>query len=442
MPTVNFSGLATGLDTGSIISQLVELKRAPIYRLQSRRTGYENQKKALDTLKSKLVALQDAAKALDTANEFSSLKTTVANEDALTVTAGSGAAAGTYEIEVLQLARAQKTTSQGYDSKLNGVGGGVLSFTVNGETTDLDLGAGVSLEQLAERINNDVAGVGASIVFDGSATGGYHLVLSAAEAGTAGAFSVDASGMSGGITPILTTDVDHTARDASLRVDGIDVVASSNNPSDVISGLTLNLLAEGEGMTTVTVGTDTDGIAEKVQTLVDKYNDLFSYVTEQSGAEGTLRDNPSLRSVASRVESIFTTALSGGLGDVSLFSQVGITRGDARQIKFDKEDFASALENDFGSVRDFFIERDGNLGKTYLIDQAVEDMTDSIDGLFRISNDALNKKIDYADQSIERYERSIESYQLTLERRFTAMEQMVSQLQAQGNYLTSVMYSQ
>ena len=69
-------------------------------------------------------------------------------------------------------------------------------------------------------------------------------------------------------------------------------------------------------------------------------------------------------------------------------------------------------------------------------------MTDPIDGLFRISNDALNKKIDYADQSIERYERSIESYQLTLERRFTAMEQMVSQLQAQGNYLTSVMYSQ
>lgn len=442
MPMINFSGLATGLDTGSIVSQLVELKRAPIYRLQKRRTGFENQMKALDSLKAKLVALQDAAKGIDTAAEFSALKTTVANEDALTVAAGSGAAAGSYEINVTQLARAQKTTSQGYDSKLDSVGSGTLSFTVNGETTDLNLVGFNSLESLANKINNDVAGIGASIVFDGSTTGGYHLVLSAAEAGTAGAFSVDASGLSGGVTPILTTSVDHTARDAQLTVDGIAVTASSNNPSDVISGLTLNLLSDTEGPTTVTVATDSAGIGDSVQTLVDKYNDLFSFISEQSGASGTLRDNPTLRAVASRIEGIFTSSLSGGLGDVSLFSQVGITRGDARQIKFDKDKFTEALSNDFGGVRDLFIEREGNLGKTYLIDQAVENMTDSIDGLFRISNDALNKKMEYADSSIERYERSIASYQLTLERRFTAMEQMVSQLQAQGNYLSSFMSNQ
>ena len=83
----------------------------------------------------------------------------------------------------------------------------------------------------------------------------------------------------------------------------------------------------------------------------------------------------------------------------------------------------------------------GNVGKTYLIDTAIDDMTDSLTGLFRISTDALNKKIDYADQSIERYERSIETYQTTLERKFTAMEMMVSQLQAQGNYLSSIVSS-
>ncbi len=87
-----------------------------------------------------------------------------------------------------------------------------------------------------------------------------------------------------------------------------------------------------------------------------------------------------------------------------------------------------------------FIERDGNLGKSYLIDQAIENMTDSMDGLFKISTDALNKKIDYADQGIDRYERSIESYRVTMERKFTAMEMMVSQLQAQGSYLSGMNY--
>ena len=438
MAAVSFSGLATGLDTASIVSQLVELKRAPIYRLQARRQGFEAQQKALDTLKTKLLAMQEAALKLDTTGEFSSLKAATTNEDALTVSADSGAAPGSYEINVTQLAQSQKEQSQGYDSKLDAVGSGIMSFTVDGETTDLTLVGYNSLESLAAKINNDVAGVSASIVYNGSETGGYHLVMSGSEAGSAGAFSVDMSGMSGGLTPIMTNT--QLAEDAQLTVDGILVTASSNNPTDVISGLTLNLLSEDEGPTTVTIETDTEGIAENVKGMVDAYNDLFSFISDQSGTEGDLRRNPAMRAVASRMESIFTTPLTGGLGANTLFSQVGITRGDGRQIKFDEADFAEALADDFAGVRDMFVEREGNLGKMYLIDQSVEDMTDSIDGLFRISNDALNSKIDYADDNIARYERSIESYQLTLERKFTAMEQMVSQLQAQGNYLTSILY--
>ncbi|MBK7770651.1 MAG: flagellar filament capping protein FliD [bacterium] len=69
-------------------------------------------------------------------------------------------------------------------------------------------------------------------------------------------------------------------------------------------------------------------------------------------------------------------------------------------------------------------------------------MTSSTEGLFKISTDSLNKRIKYTDDSISRYERSIESYQTTLQRRFTAMEQMVSQLQAQGNQLSSIVYRQ
>ncbi len=439
MAAVSFAGLATGLDTASIVSQLVELRREPIYRLQARRQGFEAQQTALETLKTKLLAMQEAALKLDTAGEFSSLKASSANEDALTITADSSAAPGSYTIDVTQLAQAQKERSQGYDSKLDAVGSGIMSFSVNGETTDLTLVGYNSLESLAEKINNDVAGVSAAIVYDGSETGGYRLVMSGSEEGTAGAFSVDMSGMSGGITPTMTNT--QLAVDAQFTVDGIPVTATSNSASDVISGLTLNLNSISEGPTIVTVETDTEGIAENVKGMVDAYNDLFGFISDQSGTEGDLRSNPTLRAVANRMESIFSSPLSGGLGAKSLFSQVGITRGDARQLDFDEADFTTALNEDFASVRDLFIEREGNLGKTYLIDQAVEDMTDSIDGLFRISNDALSKKIDYADDNIARYERSIESYQITMERRFSAMEQMVSQLQAQGSYLMSVFNS-
>ncbi len=437
MSAISFSGLATGMDTASIVDQLVEIKRAPIYRLQDDNKSYQNQLTALDTLKTKLLALQTAAQAIDTSNEFSSLVASSSDDTILDVTASADAAAGSYDITVLSMATAQKDISQGYDSIADSVGEGIISFSVNGTTTDLNLTGFTSLESLKNTINNDVAGVNASIVYDGADTGGYHLVLSSTEAGSDGAYSVDMSGMSGGTTPILTNN--QTAEDALLTVDGLAVTAASNNPTDVISGLTLNLKSADVGTTVhVNVSMDTEGISEKVSAMVDAYNDIFSFINTQSATDGDLRNNPTLRSVGSRIENLFISSLSGGLGDISNFFQVGITRGDDRQLVFNETDFSEAIASDFGGVRDLFVERDGNLGKMYLLDTSIDDMTDNFDGLFKISTDSLNRKIDYADDSIARYERSVDAYRKTMEAKFTAMESMVAQLQAQGNYLSSL----
>ena len=439
MSAVAFSGLASGLDTATLVSQLVEIKRQPIYRMESRKKGYQDEISSLGTLKTKLLALQEAAQKLDSTSEFNVFGATSSDEESLTVSAGSGASPGSYDIVINNLAVAQKDVSQGFDSLGTSVGEGILSFTVDGQTTDLNLSGYTSLESLAELVNNEVDGVSATIINDGSGTDAYRLVLSGSEAGTANAFSVDASGLSGGTTPVFTNT--QAATDASLTIDGMAVTASSNHVTDAISGLTLDLLdydAADPQTIRVDVTADNEAIAENVKSFVDAYNDLFSFISEQSGAEGTLRSNPTLRSVATRMENIFTSSLDGGQGDFSLFAQVGISRGEGRQLVWNEQEFLDTLDEDFSSVRDLFVYRDGNVGKSYLIDTAIDDMTDSVDGLFKISTDALNQKIDYADQNIDRYERSAESYRERLERKFTAMEMMVSQLQAQGNYLSSV----
>ncbi len=437
MSSVSFSGLVSGMDTGSIVSQLVELKRAPIYRLESRKKGYQDQIGALGILKTKLLAFQEMAQKLDSSNEFSSLSATSSDEDTLKVTAADDAAPGSYVIRVESRAVAQKDMSQGYDSRLDSVGSGILSFTVNGETTDLNLVGFTSLEILAREINENVEGVGATVLYDGSATGGYRLVLSGADAGTDNSFSVDASGMSGGITPIFTNHVE--AADAHLTVDGIAVVAGSNNPDDIIAGLTFDLLSAKPGEDIyVDIGRDVEGISENVKAFVDAYNDLKQYMLDESAVGADLRNNATMRSVGWRIESIMTSSLSNGVGSISSFYQIGITRGSDNLLEWNAEDFADALSEDYGGVRDLFIERDGNIGKASLLDSAIDNITDSVDGLFKSSTSILNDKIKNADLSIRRYERSIETYQTTLERKFTAMESLVSQLQAQGSYLSSI----
>jgi flagellar hook-associated protein 2 len=240
MSSVSFSGLATGLNTDSIISQLVEIKRAPIYRLQKDKKSYQDQISSLATLKTKLLAVQTAARKLDTASEFSSAKATSSLAESLTATASGSAAPGEYDIVVKTLATAQKLQSQAYASKLDNVGAGTLSITMGGETKSLTLVGVNTLEGLAGLINDNFEGVSASVINTGAATNPYRLVVNGSEAGTANAFTLDLSGLSGGVVPTMTTV--KSAGDATLTIDDIEVTATSNNPTDVISGLTLNLL--------------------------------------------------------------------------------------------------------------------------------------------------------------------------------------------------------
>ncbi|HPF70501.1 MAG TPA: flagellar filament capping protein FliD [Candidatus Krumholzibacteria bacterium] len=439
MSAIQFGGLATGMDTSSIVSQLLEIKKQPIYRLEERKKGFQAQISALGTFKSKLAALQEAAKKLDTANEFSALKASSSNEDVLQVSAGSTAAPGSYKIQVTSRAVAQKDMSQAFDSRLDSVGSGRVSFTVNGETTNLDLVGYNSIESLVNQINDNVEGVGASLLYDGNATGGYRIVLSGTEAGTAGGFTADFSGLTGGVTPTFTNST--AADDAHITIDGIAVTATGNSIEDAISGLTLDLrdAAPGEDIY-VDVARDNEGIAELVKGMVDAYNDVFGFITDQSKADGSLRDNPTLRTVASQVENMFSSTLQGGLGSIGTFSLIGITRGEGRQLEFDEDKFSEKLSASFGAVRDLFIDREGNEGKMGLVDGLIDTLTDSSEGIFKTSIDLLNDKVDNADDTIARYERSAESYKTTLERKFTAMEMMVSQLQAQGNYLSSMVF--
>ncbi|MDD5719434.1 MAG: flagellar filament capping protein FliD [Candidatus Krumholzibacteria bacterium] len=437
MSTITFSGLATGLNTADIVDQLVALKRVPITRLQNQRQGFQNQISALATLKTKLEAFQTAAQALKSANDFASLKASSSDEDILQVTAGSDASPGTYDISVESLAQAQKTRSQGYDNTLVNVGEGDLVITVGGEEHTLTLTGPTTLAQLATRINDEIVGLSASIVFNGAESGGYHLVLTG-DAGSAGAFTVDTSGLSGGTAPVLTET--QVAADASLVVDGLPVTASGNLLSGVISGLTLDLRTAEPGTNVrVTVGTDAEGVKDQVKAFVDSYNDVFNFLEKELKVGGKLEGNASARSLGTRLENVMSASHSGGA--FSTLAQIGIERQQGtRALKFDAAKFENALSDNYAAVRDLFIERDGNIGKAALIDTAISTLTDRVDGLFKIGNDSLNRSIKNIDSTIERYERSIDNYRTTLERKFRAMESTVSLLQAQGNYLSSMVF--
>ncbi|MBC8423203.1 flagellar filament capping protein FliD [bacterium] len=432
---INFGGLASGLDTGYIIEAMLEARRRPIYALEKKKSDYNLQSTALAGVESRLSDLLSAIQSLDSNREFASLSAVSSDEDYLTASAGPLATQGSFDVTVNALAYAQKSMTQGYDTASDSIGTGTFSITVGGETTDITVIEGASgLGDLATAINNSSAGVTATVLFDGSETGGFHLVISAEDTGTENAFTLDASGLSGGTGPTFTTTQD--ASNAEFVIDTLTVTSQTNEVANAIQGVTLNL-EQADVATTVRLDIDVDGEAlqEKVQVFVDSYNALFGYINEQSADGAALRGDSLVRSVGSRVRMALTSSLSGA--DISTLYQIGIRQQEDGILSFDSAVFQEQVAEDYTGVRDLFIGTDTHEGIVYMLGLSLDDMTDSSQGMFKLRRDGLTDRIEHIDDRIERYERSLESYELTLTRKFTAMEQMISALQAQGGYLTN-----
>jgi len=205
MSVISFGGLASGLDTGTIIAQLLAVRSQPMYRLQAQNDLYESQQKSVDILKGYCSELLATVQELDSGSDFGAFTASSANESVFTATASSSAATGSHDITVNALANAQKSISQGFDSLSTLVGTGAVGIVIDGVSTDITINSeNNTLDGLRNAINTSGLAVHASIIYDGNETGGYRLVLTSSETGTDNAFTV-LPNLSGGTAPVFST---------------------------------------------------------------------------------------------------------------------------------------------------------------------------------------------------------------------------------------------
>ncbi|MCP4145502.1 MAG: flagellar filament capping protein FliD [bacterium] len=434
MSVISFGGLASGLDTGSIIAQLLAVRSQPMYRLQAQNDLYESQQKAVDILKGYCSELMATVQDLDSGSDFGAFTATSANESIFTATASSFASPGSYDITVNALANAQKSISQGFDSLSTPVGTGAVGIVIDGVSTDITIDSeNNTLDGLRTAINNSGLAVNASIIYDGNETGGYHLVLTSSETGTDNAFTV-LPNLSGGTAPVFSEI--ETASNAEVIIDTVTVSSQTNSVTSALTGISLNLLSADVGQSTeLIISTDGEAIEGKIQSFVDAYNALYNYMEDQKLEGADLRGNSILRSVSSRINMIMTNSLEGM--DISMLYQIGIKQSENNLLEFDSTTFNEMLADDYNGVQNLFVSNEVSSGPVYLLGIALDDMTDSVDGIFKYSNDSFNNRIEQNETSIERYQESLDSYEQMLAAKFHAMEQLIAGFNAQGNYLSA-----
>ena len=287
-----------------------------------------------DSLEKKLEAINDfTALVFDLSNKFDSLvdssllertkSASSSNEGVLTaqVSDYSKAIEGEVTVEVNQLAKNDVWYSQsGVSNLTTGVAGtgGTIEIKYAGEVVAVvDYTTSTNLEEIANSINEQQDKVKASIVYNGSE---YHLLLSGADTGAGNTIEITETG-GGDLLDVLQIGDSYpdshyqTAQDAQITVYGDTITSSTNTFENVIPGVKLTV--KETGTATVSVKEDFSEVKDTIQSFIDSYNSIVSFVKLETSRTGRLPGETTLSLVQSAILTRMRPLMELGIIDVN-----------------------------------------------------------------------------------------------------------------------------
>ena len=469
------NGRPSGLPT-DIVDQLVQARKQQ--RLQPINQDIQeiNDKKDLYTsMNQTLRQVYEAADQLGSSSSFQQYIAGAQDESVATAEATGTAQRGEYNLQVDNLAQAQHQllgvddadagtgVTQGVSDPDNAAllsSGAQISFYHQGEEYSHTVQDDTSLNDLAENINQEDNDVAAQVLNLGTDDNPQHVLSLKSEStgsdsnrittdqdGTTPGLNIDTSGSadgslfldSDGNTLNHEQDTAQSGQDATLFLDGAKLTRSSNQITDAIQGVTLDLKAEGE--TQVAVAQDREGVSKMVQGFVDAFNKFDSFLEKHASYDqeeqegGPLMGDSLVRSAKSQLRDIINDPVAGTVDDpYQYLSQVGVESQRDGTLSFDQEKFDQAMAENPQAVEKLFTSENG-VGKE--LSSMLQRFTSS-SGNINNSIDNLNNRLDRLEDERESEYESLQQYQERQVRRFTDLEQAVMKYQSMEQELKSV----
>lgn len=377
MAAITSPGIGSGLDVRSLVDSLVRAEGEPaVNRLNTREAKLQAQLSALGSVKSALSTFKGALGNLTSIASFQKRTATSSNTELFTVAVAGTPVAGSYEIEVKQLAQAHKLASTPFDEASSAVGTGALTFQFGDPTkpaqTVTITDENNSLSGVRDAVNAANIGVRATIV---NGDDGYQLVFSAENSGTdnslrisvaedpADGSNTDMNGLSRLAYNADAYNMTQTAeaKNAEAYIDGIKVSSATNSISDAIAGVTLTLKkAEVGTKATLDVNLDKNSASTAVEGFVNAFNSLVGTFNQLSGynAEtkqgGILIGDSSLRGVLSQLRGVMGNPVSGLDGPYRALADLGIKTQADGTLELDKAKLTAALDSNFDDIGRLF----------------------------------------------------------------------------------------
>ena len=450
-------GAGSGINIRQLATDLVEAEKAPREKLiQDKIDKTSAQITGFGGLMFVLTELKKTVAAMDDRFDFSGMNVRNSQSAAFDATAGSSAAPGRHDVAITQIAKPQRSLSLStFDDRNEGVVATseiTLSLKIGGEDMPpIVIPVNSTLEGVKDAINSADAGITAQIIDSGvDAPDRYRIMVTGQEGGDQ-YFSLTSSHES-----LLSFDWDsdttlQQAQDAILVVDGISYNRASNEVTDVISGVTLQLLAPTSGEAVVQFDRDTSALKTKLQNFVVAYNDVQTLISiamnpksEDPDFGGSLVGSSAARGIQGKLrELVLGTAVSSPNDTVRGLRDLGVTLQDDGSLSFDESVFeengdayydeAVAMLSGTGLTNEFGASADGIAVRT---NDWITEVISVRGVLLQNSQNAERRVADYEEKLVELESRMSELLDRYMNQ-FSVMQSIVGQISSMRTSLTS-----
>lgn len=496
---LRISGLASGIDTDSIVKQLMTAASQPLYELEQQKQWLQWQQEDLQDINTKLLSLRDNTLFKMKLQGTYLAKTVSSNTSIATATAGVNAVNGTYTLNVNQLATGATSASTSaigaYTKNSDGsityktliLSGTTYTLNLNGK--QITLGSSDkdwTINDIVSAINSANTGsnaTGVNATYD-TTTDRLFLITNS----TGSNAKIDFSGTDSNALNFLTNTLKLntstvTGTDASFSFNDVNMTTSSNNVT--VAGININLT--GKGYTTLSVQTDTDTIYNSIKSFVDAYNDVITQINsklteeryydykpltdaqkeqmkdsditlwEQKARSGDLNGNSTLTSIYYSLRNAISGTVTASDGTKMTLSSIGITTGqwyEGGKLYIDDTKLKDAIQKNPQEVMDLFTKIDSatELNATpgssqndgiaarlyYIVNNGINSITQEAGGgQYQLyDNSFLGQQINDLNQRMSDMQDHLNTLEQQYYNQFTQLETYMAQMNSQSQWLS------
>ncbi|TCP57841.1 flagellar hook-associated protein 2 [Tumebacillus sp. BK434] len=501
----SLGGLVSGMETKTLIEKLMLIEAQPLVKMQQQQKKTELRKGLYQEINSTLLKLRSKVEALADQQKVLAKKLTSSDEKVVTAKMANAGqiVSGDYSINVTQLATAWTAKSANITSfanpttkELGWSGTFQIKYadsTATQISKDITIEASDRLTDIAAKINSALENSTANKSMKVKATVVDNtLIFNTTETGAASTVQIlnDTSGIFGagklGMTNGNTTAASFTSAVAGLNseftVNGVNIVRTKNTGlTDVIMGVDLTLLKQGEPTVSLKASADLEASQKVIQEFVDTYNStmelLNARMNEQSVpdaksdtllSKGLLRGDSALSSIQSSLREITGKAFTGSEMFKTLNS-IGITvdmsdKGVAGKLTIDSTKLQDALTRNPNEVmKIFFVDSNANdkldvnddrvgnglagmmYSKLFMLTDSTKvtyGRTSGSKGLVPSRMELMDSQIKGFTDRMESFNRRLEMRRKTLEAQFTSMEMMMQRSNSAAGFMMARMGAQ